>query len=65
LRNILKQRQNFCQDISLRICVGTWNVNGGKKFRSIAYKGKVRVDHYHKILWYAILDARKVCTGKT
>ena len=32
------QYEKFCAITDARICVGTWNVNGGKHFRSIAYK---------------------------
>uniref|UniRef100_A0A4W3IK78 Synaptojanin-1 n=1 Tax=Callorhinchus milii TaxID=7868 RepID=A0A4W3IK78_CALMI len=36
----------------IRICVGTWNVNGGKQFRSIAFKNQTLTD------W--LLDAPKL-----
>ena len=36
----------------LRVCVGTWNVNGGRQFRSIAYKNQSMHD------W--LLDARRL-----
>uniref|UniRef100_A0A2K6QRK2 Synaptojanin-1 n=1 Tax=Rhinopithecus roxellana TaxID=61622 RepID=A0A2K6QRK2_RHIRO len=36
----------------IRVCVGTWNVNGGKQFRSIAFKNQTLTD------W--LLDAPKL-----
>lgn len=36
----------------IRICVGTWNVNGGKQFRSIAFRNQTLTD------W--LLDAPKI-----
>lgn len=35
----------------IRVCVGTWNVNGGKQFRSIAFRNQTLND------W--LLDAPK------
>ena len=43
------RRFTYCDDVSLRISVGTWNVNGGKQTRSIAYKGMVCEQHYFDI----------------
>lgn len=36
----------------IRICIGTWNVNGGKQFRSIAFRNQTLTD------W--LLDAPRV-----
>ncbi len=30
--------EEYTKTSQIRICCGTWNVNGGKHFRSIAYK---------------------------
>nr|CAH8853508.1 unnamed protein product [Trichobilharzia regenti] len=38
LTNILHRYPEFIQLHNLRIFVGTWNVNGGKHFRSVAHK---------------------------
>ncbi|CAL8096097.1 unnamed protein product [Calicophoron daubneyi] len=38
LSNIMSQYKEFTQVHNLRVFVGTWNVNGGKHFRSVAHK---------------------------
>ncbi|CAH8574963.1 unnamed protein product [Heterobilharzia americana] len=38
LTNILHRYPEFIQIHNLRIFIGTWNVNGGKHFRSVAHK---------------------------
>ena len=39
LRKSLTERwQEYTSTEKLRVCVGTWNVNGGKQMRSIALK---------------------------
>lgn len=39
LRETCRRYNEFVQPTSLRITIGTYNVNGGKHFRSVAYKG--------------------------
>ncbi|CAK8692974.1 unnamed protein product [Clavelina lepadiformis] len=41
---MFEKEAEYCEDLPLRVCVGTWNVNGGKMFRSIAYKDKTLKD---------------------
>jgi len=41
LRGLCRRRGNFVDAYDVRVCVATWNVNGGKLFRSIAFKDKV------------------------
>ncbi|TGZ64557.1 hypothetical protein CRM22_006317 [Opisthorchis felineus] len=38
LSNIMHRHNQFVQAQNLRVFVGTWNVNGGKHFRSVAHK---------------------------
>ncbi|XP_078491504.1 synaptojanin [Ciona intestinalis] len=40
LRDMYRRREEFSTKFPIRVTVGTWNVNGGKLFRSIAYKDK-------------------------
>lgn len=39
LREMCRRYNEYVQPTSLRITIGTYNVNGGKHFRSVAYKG--------------------------
>lgn len=53
-RVLLGMCQNFhkyTRPKQIRVCVGTWNVNGGKQFRSIAFRNQTLND------W--LLDAPK------
>lgn len=34
----------YAKPKKVRVCVGTWNVNGGKQFRSIAFKNQTLTD---------------------
>lgn len=43
--------QKYTKPKQIRVCVGTWNVNGGKQFRSIAFRNQTLND------W--LLDAPK------
>ncbi|XP_065051378.1 synaptojanin-1-like [Rhopilema esculentum] len=38
LKELCYQHEVFTNTSEIRVCCGTWNVNGGKHFRSIAYK---------------------------
>nr|XP_061818830.1 synaptojanin-1-like isoform X5 [Nerophis lumbriciformis] len=54
-RVLLGMCQNFhkyTRPKQIRVCVGTWNVNGGKQFRSIAFRNQTLND------W--LLDAPKI-----
>ncbi|CAH8519627.1 unnamed protein product [Schistosoma turkestanicum] len=44
LTNILHRYTEFVQIHNLRLFVGTWNVNGGKHFRSVAHKHECVTD---------------------
>lgn len=44
--------QKYTKPKQIRVCVGTWNVNGGKQFRSIAFRNQTLND------W--LLDAPKM-----
>ncbi|XP_043364547.1 synaptojanin-1 isoform X11 [Dermochelys coriacea] len=59
LRASIKALKGMCENFykyskpkKIRVCVGTWNVNGGKQFRSIAFKNQTLTD------W--LLDAPKL-----
>uniref|UniRef100_A0A8C0GPS2 Synaptojanin-1 n=1 Tax=Chelonoidis abingdonii TaxID=106734 RepID=A0A8C0GPS2_CHEAB len=59
LRASVKTLKGMCENFykyskpkKIRVCVGTWNVNGGKQFRSIAFKNQTLTD------W--LLDAPKL-----
>ncbi|XP_074852996.1 synaptojanin-1 isoform X4 [Carettochelys insculpta] len=59
LRASVKVLKGMCENFykyskpkKIRVCVGTWNVNGGKQFRSIAFKNHTLTD------W--LLDAPKL-----
>nr|XP_015197390.1 PREDICTED: synaptojanin-1 isoform X2 [Lepisosteus oculatus] len=54
-RVLLGMCQNYCKYTKpkqVQVCVGTWNVNGGKQFRSIAFRNQTLTD------W--LLDAPKI-----
>lgn len=38
LREMCKRYSEYVQPKDIRVAVGTYNVNGGKHFRSVAYK---------------------------
>ncbi|XP_020495487.2 synaptojanin-1 isoform X4 [Labrus bergylta] len=51
LLGMCQNYQKYTRPKQIRVCVGTWNVNGGKQFRSIAYRNQTLND------W--LLDAPK------
>ncbi|CAM1293610.1 SYNJ1 (predicted) [Pycnogonum litorale] len=57
LRAICNLQNEFTRPVSARISVGTWNVNGGKHFRSIAFK--------HQSMTEWLLDVRKIADAKS
>nr|XP_028582872.1 synaptojanin-1 isoform X5 [Podarcis muralis] len=52
LKSMCENFYKYSKPKKIRICVGTWNVNGGKQFRSIAFRNQTLTD------W--LLDAPKV-----
>jgi len=52
MRLMIQSYADYMRPVSLRVSVGTWNVNGGKHFRSIAFK------HEHITDW--LLDLPKI-----
>lgn len=52
LKNMCENFYKYSKPRKVRVCVGTWNVNGGKQFRSIAFKNQTLTD------W--LLDAPKL-----
>nr|XP_014342484.1 PREDICTED: synaptojanin-1 [Latimeria chalumnae] len=52
LRGMCESYYKYTKPKRIRICVGTWNVNGGKQFRSIAFRNQTLTD------W--LLDAPKL-----
>ena len=52
LYSLVNRYKEFVDTSTLRVFVGTWNVNGGKHFRSIAFKHQSMTD------W--LLDAPKL-----
>ncbi|KAG1708515.1 Synaptojanin-1 [Nymphon striatum] len=54
LRAMCIRQKEFTQPISTRVSVATWNVNGGKHFRSIAFK--------HRSMNEWLLDAKKIAS---
>ncbi|XP_053312664.1 synaptojanin-1 isoform X2 [Spea bombifrons] len=52
LRSMCENYYRYSKPKKIRVCVGTWNVNGGKQFRSIAFKNQTLTD------W--LLDAPKI-----
>ncbi|CAE1261864.1 SYNJ [Acanthosepion pharaonis] len=53
LREMVARHREYTELGNIRICCGTWNVNGGTHFRSIAFKKEKLSD------W--LLDAHKCC----
>uniref|UniRef100_A0A3Q3WVC7 Synaptojanin-1 n=1 Tax=Mola mola TaxID=94237 RepID=A0A3Q3WVC7_MOLML len=51
LLGMCQNYQKYTKPKQIRVCVGTWNVNGGKQFRSIAFRNQTLND------W--LLDAPK------
>ncbi|XP_041656456.1 synaptojanin-1 isoform X12 [Cheilinus undulatus] len=51
LLGMCQSYQKYTKPKQIRVCVGTWNVNGGKQFRSIAFRNQTLND------W--LLDAPK------
>ncbi|XP_070838343.1 synaptojanin-1 isoform X2 [Chaetodon trifascialis] len=51
LLGMCQNYQKYTKPKKIRVCVGTWNVNGGKQFRSIAFRNQTLND------W--LLDAPK------
>ncbi|XP_060090316.1 synaptojanin-1 isoform X5 [Heteronotia binoei] len=52
LKSMCENFYKYSKPKKIRICVGTWNVNGGKQFRSIAFRNQTVTD------W--LLDAPKL-----
>ncbi|XP_062454399.1 synaptojanin-1 isoform X4 [Rhea pennata] len=52
LKSMCENFYKYAKPKKIRVCVGTWNVNGGKQFRSIAFKNQTLTD------W--LLDAPKL-----
>ncbi|KAM6446392.1 synaptojanin-1 isoform 2-T2 [Liasis olivaceus] len=52
LKSMCENFYKYSKPQKIRICVGTWNVNGGKQFRSIAFRNQTLTD------W--LLDAPKI-----
>ncbi|XP_037380920.1 synaptojanin-1 isoform X2 [Talpa occidentalis] len=52
LKNMCENFYKYSKPKKIRVCVGTWNVNGGKQFRSIAFRNQTLTD------W--LLDAPKL-----
>ncbi|XP_053164130.1 synaptojanin-1 isoform X6 [Hemicordylus capensis] len=52
LKSMCENFYKYSKPKKIRVCVGTWNVNGGKQFRSIAFRNQTLTD------W--LLDAPKV-----
>ena len=38
LQKLVRQYTNYTKPMPLRVAIGTYNINGGKHFRSIVYK---------------------------
>ena len=56
LRAMCVAQDEYTSPRTLRVCVGTYNVNGGKHFRSVAYKNQNLAD------W--LLDAPRIARGQ-
>ncbi|XP_072471176.1 synaptojanin-1 isoform X6 [Notamacropus eugenii] len=52
LKSMCENFYKYSKPKKIRVCIGTWNVNGGKQFRSIAFKNQTLTD------W--LLDAPKL-----
>lgn len=57
LREMCKRHNEYVYSQTVRVAVGTYNVNGGKHFRSVAYKDISLTD------W--LLDAPKLCKSNS
>ena len=57
MREMILRHPDYTYTESIRVSVGTWNVNGGKHFRSIAFK------HEHITDW--LLDMPKLTAENT
>ncbi|XP_014390683.1 PREDICTED: synaptojanin-1 [Myotis brandtii] len=44
LKSMCESFYKYSKPKKIRVCVGTWNVNGGKQFRSIAFKNQTLTD---------------------
>ncbi|XP_052529885.1 synaptojanin-1 isoform X7 [Tympanuchus pallidicinctus] len=44
LKSMCENFYKYAKPKKVRVCVGTWNVNGGKQFRSIAFKNQTLTD---------------------
>ncbi|XP_072302041.1 synaptojanin-1 [Eucyclogobius newberryi] len=44
LLGMCQSHQKYTRPKQIRVCVGTWNVNGGKQFRSIAFRNQTLND---------------------
>ncbi|XP_015415749.1 PREDICTED: synaptojanin-1 [Myotis davidii] len=44
LKSMCESFYKYSKPKKVRVCVGTWNVNGGKQFRSIAFKNQTLTD---------------------
>ena len=56
LRSLCVAQEEFTSPLPLRLCIGTYNVNGGRHFRSVAYKNQNLAD------W--LLDAPRIARGQ-
>lgn len=54
---MIQNNADYTHTTNIRVSIGTWNVNGGKHFRSIAYK------HEHITDW--LLDLPKLTEQAT
>ncbi|XP_053826484.1 synaptojanin-1 isoform X3 [Vidua macroura] len=52
LKSMCENFYKYAKPKKIRVCIGTWNVNGGKQFRSIAFRNQTLTD------W--LLDAPKL-----
>ncbi|XP_065597850.1 synaptojanin-1 isoform X6 [Cyrtonyx montezumae] len=44
LKSMCENFYKYAKPKKVRVCIGTWNVNGGKQFRSIAFKNQTLTD---------------------
>ncbi|KAM9635811.1 synaptojanin-1 isoform 2-T2 [Trichechus inunguis] len=44
LKSMCENFYKYSKPKKIRVCVGTWNVNGGKQFRSIAFRNQTLTD---------------------
>lgn len=52
MRSMIAKAPEFASTSNIRVSVGTWNVNGGKFFRSVAFK--------HELITDWLLDLPKI-----